>query len=154
MPPLRNRDMMKEQRWRATFAKWEASGLTIVEFCRLNAVSYRDFTNWRRIIRERDLEPGAPMKNYSREKKKSRVNNQQQSPSSQEVAQMSRAQRGRLPPTQIEFAEIKVVEGRMHSRHSEDEALEIVMPGGIILRAKPFCCLEFLSAVISALEKR
>ena len=70
MPPHPMRDLAKERRWRGIIAKWQASGISMTEFCRRNDVLYRDFSNWRRIIRVRDLEPEAPTKNYSREKKK------------------------------------------------------------------------------------
>jgi hypothetical protein len=130
---LRNltRDLTKERRWRETIAEWERSGITIIEFCRRRRIRYHDFINWRRILRHRDLEPDAPTKNQSREKKK------------------PKHVLGR-----VEFAEVRVHESPGAIAPGEDAVLEIVLPNGICVRAKEGCPLSFLSAVISTLEKR
>jgi hypothetical protein len=138
MPPHPMRDLAKERRWRGTIAKWQASGVSMTEFCRQNDVPYRDFMNWRRIIQVRDLEPGAPTRNYSRDKKRA-----------------MRAKSTNGPPApRVEFAEIQVVDSPSTKVRGEDAVLEIVLPDGTCLRTKPGCSLNFLSSVISALEKR
>ena len=148
------RDRAKERRWRGTIAKWQASGVSMTEFCRLNDVPYRDFMNWRRIIQVRDLEPDAPTRNHSRDKKKAMRAKSADGPPAwvgNGSALIPKARAHRLSP---EFAEIQVVDSPSTTVPGEHAVLEIVLPDGICLRTKPGCSLTFLSSVISALEKR
>jgi len=157
MPPHPMRDLAKERRWRGTIAKWQASGISMTEFCRLNDVPYRDFMNWRRIIQARDLEPDAPTRNYSRDKKRAmRAKSTERPPAwaGNGSALLPKARAHRLSPESVKFAEIQVVDSASTGVRGEDAVLEIVLPNGICLRTKPGCSLNFLSSVISALEKR
>ena len=49
------RDPRKEQFWRDTLARCQASGLSIRAFCRQHHLSESAFYHWRRTLAQRDL---------------------------------------------------------------------------------------------------
>ena len=53
------RDPAKEQFWRQMVRCWQDSGLSVRVFCNRRAISEPSFYAWRRILTERDCEPGA-----------------------------------------------------------------------------------------------
>lgn len=48
----------KEQHWRGLVAQWEASGVSVREFCSHRQVKEASFYSWRRELQRRDT-PGA-----------------------------------------------------------------------------------------------
>jgi excisionase family DNA binding protein len=59
----------------------------------------------------------------------------------------------------VEFAQVHLVEQREHEildsqNRTDSEAIEVVLPSGIMLRLPPGCSLELLSSVVAILENR
>jgi hypothetical protein len=54
----KQRDPERERSWRATMARWRASGLSIRAFCRRHSLTESAFHFWRRELRLR--EPAGP----------------------------------------------------------------------------------------------
>jgi hypothetical protein len=52
--PGRPRDLHKEQFWRQTLKRFEASGLSAAQFCRLHKLSLHSLWAWQRTLRARD----------------------------------------------------------------------------------------------------
>ena len=50
----RERDPSREQHWRAVMADWQASGLTVREFCTRRQFAEPSFYYWRRELRTRE----------------------------------------------------------------------------------------------------
>ncbi len=50
------RDHQKERLWRARFAEFSASGLSVREFCRQESITEPTFYSWRKELRRRDAE--------------------------------------------------------------------------------------------------
>ena len=142
MPPHLRRDLAKERRWRGIIANWQASDISITEYCRLHDIPYRDLANWRRIIRRRDHEQGAQHQKTNRAEKKA-------SRAPETSAHFSR----RLEP--VDFAEVQIVDKRKNTeepRSAGSAVLEVVLTSGISLRVNESCPLNFLSSVVKALE--
>jgi hypothetical protein len=157
MPPHLRRDMAKERRWRGILANWQASGISISEYCRLHDIPYRDLTNWRRIIRARDLEQRTPSPKIDRTKKRARRAGDAVWPASKTAPQSEPA----LPfPRRrrdaVDFAEVQLVDEHKNEEEGSpsdgDVVLEVVLLSGISLRLKACCPLNFLSSVVSVLE--
>jgi hypothetical protein len=54
------RDPRKEQFWRDTLARWQASGLSIGAFCARHRLSEAAFHAWRRTLAQRDRHSPSP----------------------------------------------------------------------------------------------
>jgi transposase-like protein len=50
----RERDRAREQFWRETFSTWQASRLTVREYCQRHQLTETAFHHWRRELRRRD----------------------------------------------------------------------------------------------------
>lgn len=48
------RDPHKEQHWRELLQRWQASGLSVADFCRQEQLAPAAFYAWRRTLRQRD----------------------------------------------------------------------------------------------------
>jgi transposase-like protein len=47
----------RERLWRETIAAWQASGLSVRQYCRRHDVAEPSFYYWRRELQRRDLRP-------------------------------------------------------------------------------------------------
>ena len=56
----KQRDPGRERSWRATMARWRASGLSIRAFCRRHSLSESAFHFWRRELRRREPAAAGP----------------------------------------------------------------------------------------------
>jgi transposase-like protein len=54
------RDLHKEQHWRELLQRWQASGLSIADFCRQHQLAPPAFYAWRRTLRQRDQPANSP----------------------------------------------------------------------------------------------
>ena len=54
MPKKGNSDPVKEKFWRKQISDFEASGMTLTEFCRSRGLSLKNFSNWRKRLSVRD----------------------------------------------------------------------------------------------------
>ncbi len=156
MPPHLRRDLAKERRWRGIIANWQASEISITEYCRLNDIPYRDLANWRRIIRARDLEHRTAGPSTERTNKRVR-RRPASSVRSREASQQpeNSLQFPRRRQDSIEFAEVQLIDKQKYAEQPSNDGnvvLEVMLPSGISLRIKACCPLNFLSSVVSALE--
>jgi hypothetical protein len=161
MPPHLRRDMAKERRWRGVIANWQASGISITEYCRLHDVPYRDLTNWRRIIRTRDLEQrtASPKVDHRTKKRAGRTQGDAIWPSEKVAQQPDTAlQFPRRRQGSVDFAEVQLIDKQKDEEEQSGSdggvVIEVVLPSGISLRLKAGCPLNFLSSVVSSLENR
>ena len=60
MTPGKPRDPRKEQFWRDTLARWQASGLAIRAFCARHRLAESAFHAWRRTLAQRDRHRPSP----------------------------------------------------------------------------------------------
>lgn len=51
------RDSAREQHWRELVAQWQASGLSVREFCSQRQLREANFYAWRRELQQRDARP-------------------------------------------------------------------------------------------------
>src|SRR5436190_6730114 len=56
----KQRDPERERSWRATMARWRASGLSIRAFCRRHSLTESAFHFWRRELRLRECAAAGP----------------------------------------------------------------------------------------------
>ena len=49
----RARDEQKERQWRRWIRQWQASGLSVREFCARNGLATASFYHWRRVLERR-----------------------------------------------------------------------------------------------------
>ena len=56
------RDPELERQWRERMARWQASGLTVREFCRRHGLLETSFYYWKRELRTRDAAAAATLK--------------------------------------------------------------------------------------------
>jgi len=56
------RDPELERQWRERIARWQASGLTVREFCRRQGLLETSFYYWKRELRKRDAAASATLK--------------------------------------------------------------------------------------------
>ena len=54
MPKKGESDPVKEKFWRKQISDFEASGMTVAEFCRSRELSDKNFSNWRKRLSVRD----------------------------------------------------------------------------------------------------
>jgi hypothetical protein len=59
MAPSRARDEEKERQWRRRIEQWQASGLSVRDFCARHGLSTASFYNWRRVLERRAAEEPA-----------------------------------------------------------------------------------------------
>ena len=59
------RDPELERQWRERMARWQASGLTVREFCRRHGLLETSFYYWKRELRKRDAAAPATLKSCS-----------------------------------------------------------------------------------------
>ena len=59
MAPGRARDVEKERQWRRRIEQWQASGLSVRDFCARHGLSTASFYNWRRVLERRVAEQPA-----------------------------------------------------------------------------------------------
>jgi hypothetical protein len=146
MPKGWQRDLEKEQRWRQTFAEWERTGLSGAEYCRQHDLSYTQFNDWRKRIRQLDSEAAS----ISRR--------QRVSARAQKIAEQIKSEEKPSRRRSIEFAEVQVIDHeRPQDRAQQDEhatTLEIVFASGTKLRLSSGCPLDLLSSVVAILENR
>ena len=160
---MAERDLAKEQGWRGIIANWQASDISMAEYCRLRDIDYRNLSKWRQIIRARDLELSQPKSTKNKQEQRRSV------PLSRVATRVRQASRlGKSAPGQkalhrgsqsVEFAEVKLVDHPTvvspgPAVPSETVLVEIILSSGIKLRPNAACPIEFLSSVISILEKR
>jgi hypothetical protein len=55
----RARDERKERQWRRWISQWQASGLSVREFCARHGMATANFYNWRRVLERRAAERAA-----------------------------------------------------------------------------------------------
>jgi transposase-like protein len=55
----KQRDPQREQFWRDAMAAWQASGLSVRQYCRRHGLAEPSFYHWRRELRQRDIRPAA-----------------------------------------------------------------------------------------------
>ena len=130
------RDPKLEQFWRTKLAKWEASGLSIRQFCRKHQLGEPAFYFWRREIASRD---GTPVATPT-PRVKSAV-----APRSSTPARPTRSAPRRTPKSapRPSFVALRVV---------PDTPLELVLRSGHVLRVPPGYDADHLRAVVVALE--
>ena len=56
MAPDRARDERKERQWRRWIGEWQASGLSVREFCQRRGLTVASFYAWRRALQRRAAE--------------------------------------------------------------------------------------------------
>jgi hypothetical protein len=56
MAPGRARDEHKEQAWRRRIEQWQASGLSVRDFCARYRLATASFYSWRRVLERRAAE--------------------------------------------------------------------------------------------------
>jgi hypothetical protein len=56
MVPGRARDEHKERQWRRRIEQWQASGLSVRDFCARHGLATASFYNWRRVLERRAAE--------------------------------------------------------------------------------------------------
>ncbi len=153
------RDPAKERRWREIIANWQASEISIAEFCRLNDFDYKSFCNWRKIIRNRDLGPVQAHGTKDKLTKRRAVRATHVAPRKSGTPRRIDAHaEPRRESRSVEFAEVKVLDVAVPANLKPSPGLgtsllEIVLPGGITLRPGVDCPMSLLSSVIAALEK-
>src|SRR5262245_12109966 len=59
MAPGRARDDQKEQQWQRRIEQWQASGLSVREFCARHGLATANFYNWRRVLGRRGADEPA-----------------------------------------------------------------------------------------------
>lgn len=134
-----------ERYWRRVMVEFSATGLSGAEYCRRNGIKYQHFADWRLKIRKSDASGKAIGQRALRRA---------------HVAEKSKLRGPKSSSGQhksVEFAEIQVVDRQNPNqvgRTGEPARLELVFPGGVVLRLPDDCSLTFLSSVISILEKR
>ena len=52
----RARDERKERQWRQRISQWQASGISVREFCARNGLATASFYHWRRVLERRATE--------------------------------------------------------------------------------------------------
>ena len=52
----RARDERKERRWRRWISQWQASGLSVRDFCARHGLATASFYHWRRVLERRATE--------------------------------------------------------------------------------------------------
>jgi transposase len=55
----KQRDRQREQLWRETMTAWQASGLSVRQYCRRHDLAEPSFYYWRRELQQRDARPTA-----------------------------------------------------------------------------------------------
>ncbi len=154
------RDPALERRWRGIIANWQASEISIAEFCRLNDVNYKTFCNWRHRLRDRDLDSGHAHSTKDKPTKRRVVRaTRSATPASGTPRRKDAGRESKRELRSVQFAEVKVVDHAAPANPESSPALgtsllEIVLPGGIKLRPSADCPISLLSSVIAALEKR
>ena len=56
MAPGRARDEHKERQWRRRIEQWQASGLSVRDFCARHGLATASFYNWSRVLERRASE--------------------------------------------------------------------------------------------------
>ena len=59
MAPGRAWDEHKERQWRRRIEQWQASGLSVRDFCARHGLATASFYNWRRVLQLRAAEKAA-----------------------------------------------------------------------------------------------
>lgn len=139
------RDLEKERLWRIRMQAWRESGLDGRAFCRREELSLPSFYAWRRELAQRDREAvaaaggavdaGSPSGDGSIASA--------QSPG----AESSRRLRRRTKPA-MRFVSLAVEPGS-----GAASAVEIVLPGGVLLRVRPSVTRCTLREVLAALAE-
>lgn len=155
---MRQPDPAKERRWRGIIANWQASGISIAEFCRLNDLNYKSFCNWRKRIRDRDLGPDQAHGTNDKRVKRRAVRAARVAPRKSGTRHIDTQAEPRRELRSVEFAEVKILDVAVPASLKPSPGpgtslLEIVLPGGITLRPSVDCPMSLLSSVIAALEK-
>src|SRR5262245_18335488 len=102
--PPRSRDSVR-QSWAERLARVESSGLSVIEFCRAEAIASQSFYYWKRKLADPADAPGpAP-----------------------------------------QFVPVRL---------SASAPVELVLPGGAVLRLQPGCDLAFVRSLLEALTVR
>lgn len=136
----------------AAVAKWKASGLSQADFCRHEGLAQWQLSEWKRFVEARAREAAA--KPVKADKKPSRSadragNRGGQSGRSQPSRTQARPQ-AFVPVTVV--GDLDIVGGAPEAVNDFNCVLEIVLPGGRMLRVSQHCRPEFLGAAVSALE--
>jgi hypothetical protein len=130
------RDPKLEQFWRATLAKWTASGLNIRDFCQRHKLGEPAFYFWRREIAARD---GTPVAARTPPAKSTAARRSSAPAPTPEPTPRRAAPRAPRPS----FVALRVV---------PDTPLELVLRSGLVLRVPPGYDAGHLRAVVAALE--
>jgi hypothetical protein len=113
-------------------------------YCRKENVKLSSLSDWQRKIRERDQ---ASESRTSRQTKPSSRYRRTGRASSQPRA---KASTGGAP----DFAPVHIIDESPSVEHAQESGLDIVLPGGIVLRLRDNCSMSLLVKVISSLEGR
>jgi hypothetical protein len=111
------RDPVRERVWRERVASWQASGLTIRQFCARRGLAESAFQHWRRELRERDAASGR--KTASSTKLKARTRRPKFVP----VAVVPNPESALVPTTLAGTIEIRCPSGHMVVAPAGDVAM-------------------------------
>jgi transposase-like protein len=56
---VKQRDRQRERFWRDAMAAWQASGLSVRQYCRRHGLAEPSFYHWRHELQQRDARPTA-----------------------------------------------------------------------------------------------
>ena len=128
-----SRDLEKEFFWRGVIGEWAGSGLTVSGFCRREGISANNFFRWRRVLEERDREQAVESEGPS-------------------VVGFGSGCSGADP-----FARVSVVAGGSRASlpaNSDGPFIEVVLPGGDLVRVRPGFDSDTLARLLGLLTGR
>jgi hypothetical protein len=136
MPRKGMRDLAKEQHWRGVIRELRSSEISVAAFCRLHGHKYHQLQEWQRIIRERDAE----LASVQRKLAGPRPTRAAARTSTQDV---------------VHFVPAKITDSLTERPALPSQpSIELVLRCGVRLRITPACPPEFLSLIVTSLEKR
>lgn len=159
------RDQEKETFWRKIFAEYAVSGVSIQEFCRRHGIAAGSFGAWKRELQIRDREciasgdskKGTPLPSFPREVKDSRgrviPTRFRKWIDESKVRKPNEAPSPFLPLTLVGNT-VATQEDKSEVHSQTKRQIEIVSPGGFIIRFNDQPDAEFVSKLLRSLEDK
>jgi hypothetical protein len=129
-------DRRKERTWRQRLARWQKSGLSGRDFCAREGFSEASFYGWRRTLAERDEQRAGTPQAAAR-------------PALPRPARRRSARPPAVPalvPVRLLSATLPVVDA--------GTAIELVLPGGSVLRLRPGFDADSVRELVALLQER
>jgi transposase-like protein len=125
------RDVAKERAWRERIAAWQRSGQSVSGFCRDEGLSKASFYFWRKELQRR------------------RAAKRQTESQRRSSAQRAAA----APQSAAAFVPVRV-RGVVDRTPESPSTVEVLLPGGVVLRVPEHCPAARVRELVEALEAR